>query len=194
MTKVRFHGPIAGFSGAMGELVFADQEKKGRTVVYMKKHYDPTESQLFHRENFKEAAQYAKAAQADPAARAFYETIAAEKQSNTYAVAFTDHLVRPRFKPLDLAEYKGEVGDPIRIRALDDIGLASVEVTLSANDGTQIEAGPAVEEGVRTGYWTYTATTAVALGADIFIEVVGYDHAGTRAKITESPTVGEEEE
>ena len=38
MTKVRFHGPIAGFSGAMGEMVFADNEGKGWTVAYMKKH------------------------------------------------------------------------------------------------------------------------------------------------------------
>jgi hypothetical protein len=46
MTKVRFHGPIAGFSGAMGEMVFADNEGKGWTVAYMKKHHPLSEAQL----------------------------------------------------------------------------------------------------------------------------------------------------
>jgi hypothetical protein len=192
MTKVRFHGPIAGFSGAMGEMVFADQEKKGRTLAYMKTHYDPSQAQIDQWAHFKDSAQRAKAALADPAARAFYETIAAERDSNSYAVAFTDFLVAPHFKPLSLSEYKGRVGDPISIRAVDDIGLADVEVTLTAIDGTQIEQGKAVEAGVRTGLWAYTATAPVALGADIFIKVVGFDHAGTKAQITENPIVGAE--
>ena len=68
-----------------------------------------------------------------------------------------------------------------------------MEVTLTANDGTEIENGKAVETGVRTGHWVYTATAPVALGADIFIKVVGLDHAGNKAQITESPTVGEDE-
>lgn len=193
MTKVRFHGPIAGFSGAMGEMVFADQAKKGRTVAYMKTHYAPTEAQIYNREQFKEGATYAKAALSDPAARALYETIALAKESNPYLVAITDFLVKPRFEPLDLAEYKGQIGDTIRIRAVDDIGLTDVDVTLSANDGTQIETGKAIEDGIHTGHWTYTATAYVALGADIFIELVGFDHAGNKAQITESPRVGEDE-
>jgi hypothetical protein len=48
----------------------------------------------------------------------------------------------------------------------------------------------AIEDGIRTSYWTYTATKPVAIGAGIFIEVVGMDHADTEAKITENPTVG----
>ena len=73
---------------------------------------------------------------------------------------------------------------------MDDIGLADVEVELTASNGTQIEKGKAVENGVRTGRWTYTATAPVALGSDIFIKVVGVDHAGTETQITENPTVG----
>lgn len=69
MTKVRFHGPIAGFSGAMGELVFADHEKKGRTVAYMKKEYEPSEKQLDVRRQIAEGDQYVKLAKADPVRR-----------------------------------------------------------------------------------------------------------------------------
>jgi hypothetical protein len=193
MTKVRFHGPIAGFSGAMGEIVFADQKKKNQTVAYMKTHYELTEAQVGTQDRFKEAARLANAALDDPARRAFYQAIADEKDSSAYHIAFTDYLVLPRFKPLNLSLYKGQVGDPILIRAVDDIGMADVEVTLTANDGSPIEQGKAVEAGKGTGMWTYTATQPVALGSDIFIEVIGFDHAGSRAQISESPRVGEDE-
>jgi len=125
-----------------------------------------------------------------PATHEFYETIVEERDSNAYAVAFTDFFVEPSIKPLDLSQYKGQVGNPILIRAVDDIGPAGMEVTLTANDGTQIEKGKAVEAGVRTGLWTYTATAPVTLGSDIFIKVVSVDHAGTKAQITENPIVG----
>jgi hypothetical protein len=190
MTKVRFHGPIAGFSGAMGEMVFADQKKKGRTLAYMKKQYDPSQAQIDQWAYFKECARNAKAALENPDTHAFYETIAQERNSNAYAVAFTDFLVLPEFKPLNLSEYRGQAGNTISIRAVDDIGLADVDVKIVAQDGTPIEQGKAVESGARSGKWTYTATMPVALGTDVFIEVTGFDHAGTKTTITENPTVG----
>lgn len=193
MTKVRFHGPVAGFSGAMGEMVFADNEKKNRTVAYMKKHYAPTEAQLNQQERFKDCALRAQAALTDPATRAFYQAIALERDSSTHIVAFTDFLVLPEFKPLNLSGYRGQVGDKIHIRATDDIGLADVDVKISAQDGTLIEQGKATEDGVRSGKWIYLATQTVALGADIFIEVKGVDHAGNEAQLTENPTVGADE-
>jgi hypothetical protein len=190
MTKVRFHGPIAGFSGAMGEMVFADTKEKNRTTAYMKTHYTPTQAQLDHQAHWKESASRAKQALENPTLRAFYETIAVERDVNTFVVAFTDFLVAPTFKPLDLSEYKGQVGDKLTIWAKDDIGLVHVDVNIVAQDGTPIEGGQAIEDGVRSGKWIYTATRPVALGTDVFIEIKGADHAGTKAQLSENPTVG----
>lgn len=190
MTKVRFHGPIAGFSGAMGEMVFADTKEKNRTTAYMKTHYTLSQAQLDHQERWKEASARAKQALEDPTVRAFYETIAVERDVHTFVVAFTDFLVPPTFKPLDLSEYKGKVGDKIIIRAKDDIGLTHVDVNIVAQDGTPIEQGQAIEDGVRSGNWSYTATRPVALGTDVFIEIKGVDHAGNKGQYSENPTVG----
>ncbi len=41
MSKVTFHGPIAGLQGAMGEMVF--KKYKGKTIAYMKSDAPPTE-------------------------------------------------------------------------------------------------------------------------------------------------------
>jgi len=46
MTRVRFEGPIGGFSGSMGRMVFADQQKNGKTIAYMKSQKAPTEAKL----------------------------------------------------------------------------------------------------------------------------------------------------
>lgn len=61
-----------------------------------------------------------------------------------------------------------------------------VDVNTLAQDGTPIESGKAVENGVRSGEWIYAATAHVALGFDIFIEVNGVDHAGNETKLTET--------
>ena len=193
MTKVRFHGPIAGFSGAMGEMVFSDSKKKNRTTARMKTHYAPTEAQLASQARFTEAARRAQKMLEDPAQREFYEMIAKERDSLPHIVALTDILVVPFFKPLDLSAYQGKVGDQIMIRAVDDIGLVNVDVNIVAQDGTPIEQGQAIEDGARSGKWIYTATRQVALGTDIFIEVKGFDHAGTKAQLSENPTVGADE-
>jgi hypothetical protein len=193
MTKVRFHGPIAGFSGAMGEMVFADTKGKNMTTAYMKTHSAPSEAQIAYHEHWRESSARAQQALEDPARRAFYDMIAEQRGVTTYLVAFVDFLVEPSFKPLDLSEYKGKVGDKISVVAKDDIGLANVEFTLTAMDGTRLEQGPAVEDGIRSGKWIYTATVAVPLGADIFVEARGADHAGTKTVVSANPIVGTDE-
>ena len=190
MTKVRFHGPVAGFSGAMGEMVFADNEEAGRTVVYMKKHYPPSEAQLAQQARLAEAAYHASEMLSDPATSAFYAQIAKERKSTAQAVAIADTLNLPSFESIDLSKYTGQVGDTIEIQAVDDIGLADLEVILSTRDGSPIERGKAVEKVARSGKWLYTATAPVALGSEIYIEVVGVDHAHNETKLAEYPTVG----
>jgi hypothetical protein len=105
-------------------------------------------------------------------------------------MAIGDYLKAPTFKPLDLSKYTGQVGDPIVIRVVDEIGLVSLEVSIDRVDGTDVEKGQAVETSVRSGKWIYTATAPVALGSDIFIEVLGTDYTGKKLKMTENPIVG----
>lgn len=192
MTKVRFLGPIGGFSGEMDGIVFADMKKKNRTSAYKKKKRESSQAQLAQQAQVAKAARRAQAMLEDPAQREFYETIAQERDSLAHLVAVKDLMVKPTFLPLDLAEYRGEVGDKISVVAKDDIGLASVIFTLTATDGRRIEEGPAVEDGLRTGDWIYTATVAVPLGTDIFVEARGVDHAGNKTAVSANPVVGED--
>lgn len=192
MTKVFLQPGLRGLSGGMGDWVYS--LRKGKTVVGMKpiKTAESSEAQVVQQERFKEAVSFAKSALANPALRAFYEPIAVEREISVYALAIADFLNTPDFKPLDLSSYQGRVGDTIVIRVNDDIGMADVDVKITSQTGTLIETGKAVEEGTRSGKWIYTTTAPVTLGSDIFIEVNGTDHAGTKTKISENPTVGQD--
>ena len=192
MSEANLNPTIDGYRGSIGRLVF--KRYKGRTIVSKKPvvTVEPSPAQLAQRQRFKEGAAFAKFAQADPDLRAFYEPIALRREISVFALAMGDFLTKPSIKSLDLSNYQGRVGDIISITATDDIGLADVDVNIISNQGTPIERGKAVETGVGSGKWTYTATAPVAFGADIFIDVVGVDHAGNKEKLTENPRVGED--
>ena len=192
MTKVRFVGPIGGFSGAMDGMVFADHGE--RTVAYLKKNKkdrEPSEAEQERDDRWAEARAYARSAMADPEKWELYKLVGKEKKLSPFILAMNDYRNAPSFRSLDLQLYRGRVGDPIQIRAIDDVGLVSVSVELISPAGTHIEKGMAVENGVRTGFWTYTATQAVSPGTDLFIEVTGVDHTGHQVKMTENPAVGQ---
>lgn len=193
MTKTTLNPTIDDYRGSIGKLVF--RKYRGRTVVSKKPVVTapPSQAQVAQRIRFKEAAAFGKFAQNDPTLCAIYETIAQARQVTVYTVAVQDYLKKPVIKPLDLFEYKGRIGDPILIDASDEIGLASLEVTLESNDGSLIESGQPVESAPGTGKWTYKATVAVPYNTDIFITVVALDHAGNRTKLIESPRVGVDE-
>ena len=193
MTKVFLQPGLRGLSGGMGDWVYS--LRKGKTVLGMKaiRNGEPSQAQMAHQERFKEAVAFAKSALATPALRAFYEPIALEREITVYALAIGDFLKRPEFQYVDFETYKGRVGDTIEIKAVDDVGMAHVDVKISSQAGTLIESGAALESGSGTGKWIYTATVPVALGSDIFLEATGADHAGTKIKISENPTVGDVE-
>jgi len=190
MSDVELNPTVDGYRGSIGRLVF--KKYKGRTIVAKRpvRTKEPGPAELAAQENFRDAVAYAKSVLADPAARAFYQPIALQRDISVYALAMGDFLKVPTIKPLNLTKYTGKVGDIIQIRVVDNIGLADLDVNIVAQDGTPIERGKAVETGTGSGKWIYTATAQVALGSDIFIELKGLDHAGHEVQITENPTVG----
>jgi hypothetical protein len=184
---------LRGLSGSMGDWVY--QYRNGKTFIGEKPVNDneQTPAQLAHLERFGDALRFAEEAMADPALREFYETLAEGRDMSARNMAVSDFFNVPAFKPLDLSNYQGRVGDLIVIRVMNENGLASLDVAIDRQDGTDIEKGKAIELGTRSGKWIYTATQPVAKGSDIFIEVVGVDYTGKKIKMTENPVVGAEE-
>jgi len=103
MAKVTFHPPFKGFRGRLGGLVFR-LYPNGETIV--SKYPDMSNitwspAQEEHRQRFKRAIAYAKAAMTDPDVQAIYEKRATEKDNRPFQMAVSDY-----FKGIDLLSEK----------------------------------------------------------------------------------------
>jgi hypothetical protein len=90
----------------------------------------------------------------DPLQKEEYTKEAKEKGIQTNAVAIADFLKAPRIEKINLSEYTGKKNDIIKIKAFDDFKVKAVTVKIENADGTLVEEGNAVENGL---YWIYTA-------------------------------------
>src|SRR5512139_2274372 len=144
MAKIRFKGPIGGMSGSVDGMVFADNGE--RTVAYIRKERTGEKSEAEQRrdDRMAEARAYATSVKTNnPELWAFYKQVGKSRKISPQAIAIGDFLNVPVFKPLNLTNYFGQVGDPIKIHCKDDIGLVWVEVTIEKQDGSDVEKGMA---------------------------------------------------
>ena len=185
MSTVELHAPFTTFSGTIGKLVY--RKVRGRTIVAVKPDANRplSQAEVAHRQDFAQAATWAKAALQDEELRPFYEALGKQREISARAAAISDYLKRPTLEALDLAEYAGQAGDHIYFMASDNAGLVNAMVTIGDGNGTVFESGPAVEVEPDTGYWMYTAKNDLQVGSTIMINVKGSDRPGHSVEVTE---------
>lgn len=148
------------FRGILGkELVFREWE--GKTVVAKapkSREGEPTPAQAETQEKFLLATRYARAVLKNPD-QGMAEAYAAvlKPRQNVYSRAVEDFMTSPVVKSINTRNYKGEGGDPIVVRALDDFRVVRVRVEIYAANDTLLEAGNA-EQNTNGLDWTYAAT------------------------------------
>jgi hypothetical protein len=176
------------FSGSLGkQLVFREWE--GKTVVAKspkRRSGALNPEQEARQEKFLFASRYAKAitSSADQSLAQAYASVLRPRQ-NVYSRALEDFMSSPVVKLIDTRNYHGAVGDKIVTRAMDDFRVTRVRVEIYAADGTQLEAGNAVQN-VNGIDWTYTATQAnpaVAGLAGSMIRAIATDVPGNEGRL-----------
>lgn len=186
MAKVKLNPLLEGVRGKVGDLVF---KRYGEDVIVGRvpdfSGLEPTATQQAHRERFRLAALYGKAALANPATRALYEAKARAKGQPVFSLTIADFFNAPVVDEIDLSAYTGKAGERIRIRASDDFEVAGVEVDIRDINGTVLERGAATRGSSGTE-WTYTATTNLPVGQPVSIEVTATDRPGHKATKTET--------
>jgi hypothetical protein len=183
MAKTELNSALRGISGGIDNWVY--RTVGGRMVISRRPKATGlvTEGQLAVRERFRLGADYARATAADPALKAIYEPIAKEKGVTLFVLLMTDFLRPPVVNALDLAQYEGRIGDPIRVRASDYAAVTEVNIAIRAADLTVLEEGAAV---LQFGTWVYTATTARVFGTPVTITATALDRPGNTATKTET--------
>lgn len=142
-----------GLSGKIGDIIVFSQ-RDGKTIVSKaprKRTGESSDKQKEQQARFQQAVLYGKSVLADPAQKALYESTG----RRAYNVAVADMLKAPKIDRIDLSNYGGQVGDIIRIRVYDDFKVKQVSVQIYNSNGTLLEEGEAILEGID---WVYTAT------------------------------------
>ncbi|GJQ04835.1 hypothetical protein [Capnocytophaga canimorsus] len=143
-----------GLSGKVGDILVFSQ-RNGKTIVSKapkKRKGEDSEKQKQQQAKFQQAVLYGKAVLADDNQKAMYE----KEGKKAYNVAVADLLNAPKIESINVSNYKGNTGDTIVIRATDDFKVVSVRVIIQNADGSLVEEGEAVLQGID---WIYTATT-----------------------------------
>lgn len=96
MAKILLHPAIKDIRGKMGDMVFrlAHNGKLSLIMAPNMSRVKWSPAQKEHRQRFKEAVAYAKAAMRDPEVRSIYEKMAAEKKNNKrpFDMAVSDYF------------------------------------------------------------------------------------------------------
>lgn len=165
MAKVRNNIVIHGLSGSLGDQLVVRQDKAGRTIVGTSPNFDPdrsfSDAQKEVHENFREATSYAKEAKGNP----IYASKADGTPKTPYNVAVADWFHAPEVTEVDVSAWNGQIGQPIRIKAVDDVQVTQVNVVITDTAGSVLEQGAATRSDGH--WWTYTTTATAADGARI---------------------------
>lgn len=98
-----------------------------------------------------------------------------------FALTIADFFNAPVIDTLDVTLYNRQAGDLITISARDDVGVASVQVSITNEQLAPIESGYAVETAEGSGRWVYTATTAIPADTNVLVKAVAADRPGGTA-------------
>ncbi|WP_412062429.1 hypothetical protein [Rubrivirga sp. IMCC45206] len=176
MATVKLNPILEQLRGKVGDLVFkryGDGTVVSRTPDFSD--HEPTEAQLAHRDRFRQATVYGRVVMADEEARAVYEAAAETRGKPIFSLTVADFFNAPSVDEIDVSGYTGASGDPIVVRASDDVDVQRVVVALTDADGAALESGEAAADA---GHWVYTAQTDVAPGTTVRIGVQAVDRPG----------------
>lgn len=178
MAKITYNPAVRHMHGHLGKMVF--KERDGQDIVAEKPdqvNQPNTPAQLKQRQQFSEAAAYAKGVLADPQAKAAYAAKAKELHSSPMAVAVKDWMKSPVVTAIDLSGYNKHVGDVISIAAQDDFAVTGVKVAIEDSTHTAVEQGVATFD-TASGSWKYTATMDASAKSGLTVTATASDRPG----------------
>ena len=124
------------------------------------------------------ASRYAKSVLTNPdqgLADAYAKTL--RPRQNVYSRAMEDFLSPPKVTEINTRHYRGNAGDPVIIRAVDDFRVTELLVEIYDAAGALLEEGTAIVENNGIDY-RYTATLANGSVAGTTIKAIATDVPG----------------
>jgi len=173
---------VRGLTGAVGDQFVIRKTRYGQTIIANKPMFDEnrefTEAQLAQQKAFREAINYAKKAKTQP----LYVNLAKGTNSSSYNIAVADWFGQPEVMEIDPSNWKGEVGQEIRLKAQDNVTVTRVNVAIRGDAGV-IEEGEAVQSETDGLLWIYKPQTATSPTARLHIDAYAHDLPGNMGEL-----------
>ncbi len=188
MARVVKNIVTQGLSGMLGDQIVFSQRRKGQTFVSVAPQSPSgpaSAAQVAHRKRFQQTTFYARNAAQDPATKALYAEKAKEDEVSVFNVVVADFMKAPDIQSVDLTDYTGRIGDPIRIVVEDDFAVERVQVRIENGDGTLVEEGDAAPQA-NSSEWVYVARANNASLVGDKLTVTVNDHPGNTTQETQT--------
>jgi hypothetical protein len=177
MAIVTLAPHVAAISGTIGELTYVSLGGK-QIIRHRRRKTRRTAGQNVQPKRIKEAAAYWRSLEDDPGRKAFYLALPPVPSMGAYQFAVRDFLNPPIVHEIDASDYSGRAGQPIRIHASDDTGVAEVAVRIATMDGAVVEVGFA---SLADRHWVYLSIEQAAPGQAVSIHATAKDRPGNAA-------------
>ena len=147
MARVENNIFVRGLSGKLGGQFVLRRLRDGRTIVCNVPDFSNrklSKEQKNHHKRFQAASAYAKkASRSNP----IYAQLAKGTMKNAYNVALGDWFHPPVIHAVE------QRGSTVRVRATDDVSVASVQVMVLDTKGKIVEKGEAIKK--KGDWWEY---------------------------------------
>ena len=166
MAKIHHHIFVRGLTG-LGKIVIANRPM-------FDDHRALTDARKSRQTALQEATTYAKFAENQEV----YINMAEGTGATAYQMAIADWFGAPKVLQIDVDGWTGEIAQIIRVKAKDNVMVASVMVVIHDAEDKVLEMGDAVRAEAGSAWWNYTTQSLVRMTPFPSVEAIAWDLPG----------------
>lgn len=184
MAKI-YRNPFArGRRGVFGQQSVIHKTRSGKTIIAETPIFDDTaaytEEKPVHQAAVRDAALYASFAENLEA----YACRAQELGTTAYALAVADWYRAPRVLEIDVDRWTGNARETIRVKARDNVMVASVTLIIRDPHGQLLETGEALQFEAGSAWWNYTTKSLIPITPFPSVQAIAFNLPGNRDSFT----------
>ena len=180
MANIHRNISIHGLANLLGERFLYRKAGTGKLIAANKPLFDDNHKyagiKKTRQEALREAATHAAFSYSEEA----YVNKARRNDTTPYSIALTDRFGAPRVLEMDVDEWTGGIGQTIRVKARDNIKVATVYIVIRDASGNVLETGEAVQSNAGSPWWNYITKSRIRMSPFPTIEAIAQDLSGNR--------------
>jgi hypothetical protein len=170
----------------LGEESTNVKTRSGKTLLVTQPFFDDPRECMEVEETHQDALRAATTYASFALRQGLYLHKARRTGATAYSIALIDWFGAPRVLQINFSGWTGKPGQIIRMKARDNVRVASVSVVIRDAQGRVMESGEAAASETHSAWWEYTTQAYVPMEPFPSIEAIAWDLAGNCDSFTVS--------